>query len=1008
MIVYKLNLNEEDQKWFKITKILSDFDKYENASLIQKIIYKEIKNNLIDIIFESLIKKGCINKFELHPELVDDKILSNDYLRRIKKRGDNMLKVLNSQKIKEYGEGYYYVNNKKYKDIIVKKNSKINNINYVEYISKIGKTGDYWNTFYAVNWVSQIDFYFRFINQRVMFVTGATGQGKSTQVPKLYLYGLKSLLYKNNGKIVCTVPRKDPTMENTKSISSSMGIGIVEYSDYYDDNVSTLNHIVQYSVEGSSHKKNSNYFLRIVTDGTLLKIIQNNTLLKDVSKNNKILSSNKYDVVMIDEAHEHNTNMDIILTIMRHSLFYNNDLKLSIISATMEDDEPIFRRFYRFIDDNLTYPINLYNLSVGIDKNFIDRRYHISPPGATTQYKVEEFYEKNSDDVYENNAKLAVERIKKIFQTTNDGDILLFSTTISEINKLVEELNNSIPNNCIALPYHAKLDDQYKSISKEGKEEIEKIKFHRDDILKVFSKQIKESDAKVVNAKTYNRGCIIATNAAEASLTIKSLKYVVDIGFENSVSYNYDIDKKEAKIEKITEASRKQRKGRVGRVSSGSVYHMYPEGSREMVLPQYKISKEEFSLKFMELLSNNNKEIIETNLIKKLTTFKSDFDDNQIIKMKKLFTPEYIISKQYLIDNFYKTNINLNSSNLKQELYQYLFPSYLDGFSYNQLLDLSGFFYIINPFEKPRNIITGNFVDKSGNLENLSKDYLTKFYRKSLITNDLIIHENKIYKTDYNKFQNKIDLKIFRFDNNFKRGLITLTLLNDNLKNLDLLLIFIYIAITNIKINTKTLYNNSELYFYYDLFMKLNDRINFENFNDKIFTETKEISKKITDQNINSIEDILKFCKKNNYNIQKYNSIVKSLLDGNFSEQTLLETISNDENEIIKEELLKNNNIKDYIKLVNIDYDQIILLLEKSIKYKYMINKFKEEYDTELKNINNILNLYKSKDEFKIIILSFLSIFIDSVYFRDSDTTRNIYSNIKLDLKKKIQFRKFR
>ena len=54
----------------------------------------------------------------------------------------------------------------------------------------------------------------------------------------------------------------------------------------------------------------------------------------------------------------------------------------------------------------------------------------------------------------------------------------------------------------------------------------------------------------------------------KASLTIKSLKFVVDIGFENNdSSYNYDIDNEEVKIEKITEASRKQRKGRVGRVS---------------------------------------------------------------------------------------------------------------------------------------------------------------------------------------------------------------------------------------------------------------------------------------------------------------------------------------------------------------------------------------------------------------------------------------------------------
>lgn len=1003
VIVHKLNLNEVDQKWFKITKILSDFDKYENAKLIQSIIYKEIKDNLVDIIFESLIKKGCINKFELHPELVDDKILTTEFQKRKKKRGDNMLKVLNPEKIKEYGEGYYYANNKKYKDIIVKKDNKIKNINYVEYISQIGKTGDLWNTFYAVNWVSQIDFYFRFINQRVMLVTGATGQGKSTQVPKLYLYGLKSFLYKNNGKIICTVPRTDPTIENTKSISSSMGIGIEEYSEHYNENVATLNHIVQYKVDGSSHKKDSNYFLRIVTDGTLLQIIKNNTLLKNISKNKKILSSNIYDVVMIDEAHEHNPNMDMILTIMRHSLFYNNDLKLSIISATMEEDEPIFRRFYRFIDDNLTYPINLHNLSVGIDRNFIDRRYHISPPGATTQYKVDEFYENKSEDTYEANKKLAIERVIKIFQSTNEGDILLFSTTIKEIEALVEELNKSIPDNCIALPYYGKLDEQYKSISKEGKEEIEKITIHKSDIIKVFTKQIKETEAKKVNAKTYNRGCIIATNAAEASLTIKSLKYVVDIGFENTVSYNYDVDNVEVKIEKITEASRKQRKGRVGRVSSGIVYHMYPEGSRELVLPQYKITKDEFSPNFMNLLSNNSKELIETNLIKKLTTFKSNFDDNQIKIMKKPFTSEYIISNQYVIDDFYKSNINLNKSNLRQEMYQFLFPSFIDGFSYNQLLDLSGFFYIINPFEKVRNINSGNFVDSSGNLEILSEDYISKFYKKALITNDLVLYKNKVVKSNFNIIKDKIDLNIFRFDDNFRRGLITLTLLNNNFKNLVLSFIFIYHILSrkSTKINTKTLYKHSELYYYYDLFIQMNDIVNFNKFDDIILNETKEISKKIANQNITNIHDILALCKKYNYNIQKYNSIIKSLLEGKFSEETLLESISDDNNKLVKEELLKFNDIKEYLKLVKIDYDEMIYILEKSIKDRYLINKFSEKYNTELKNINNMFQYNKINDEFKIIMLSFLSVFINSVYFKEGDITRNIYSNIKLNLKKK-------
>ena len=123
-------------------------------------------------------------------------------------------------------------------------------------------------------------------------------------------------------------------------------------------------------------------------------------------------------------------------------------------------------------------------------------------------------------------------------------------------------------------------------------------------------------------------------------------------------------------------------------------------------------------------------------------------------------------------------------------------------------------------------------------------------------------------------------------------------------------------------------------------------------------------------------------------------------MDGDFTEETLLENISDDNNKLIKEELLKNNDIKEYIKLVNIDYDEIISLLEKSIKERYSINKFNEKYNDELKDINSMFKFSKYKDELKIIILSFLSAFINFVYFRENDNTRNIYSNIKLNLKK--------
>ena len=76
-----------------------------------------------------------------------------------------------------------------------------------------------WPTFYAMNWISQISFFHHYINNRVLMITGATGQGKSTQIPKLYLYALYMIDKNYNGKIICSVPRTVPAMENSEQIS---------------------------------------------------------------------------------------------------------------------------------------------------------------------------------------------------------------------------------------------------------------------------------------------------------------------------------------------------------------------------------------------------------------------------------------------------------------------------------------------------------------------------------------------------------------------------------------------------------------------------------------------------------------------------------------------------------------------------------------------------------------------------------------------------------------------
>src|SRR5439155_15322587 len=122
-----------------------------------------------------------------------------------------------------------------------------------------------------------------------------------------------------------------------------------------------------------------------------------------------------------------------ILTRMKYVAYFNNDIKLIIISATMDDDEPIYRRYYRNVNDNKMFPFNTFLQKYNLDRINIDRRIHISPPGATTQFEIKE---------YERPSSNAIDLVIEIINKTNDGDLLLFEPGRREISEAVEKINN--------------------------------------------------------------------------------------------------------------------------------------------------------------------------------------------------------------------------------------------------------------------------------------------------------------------------------------------------------------------------------------------------------------------------------------------------------------------------------------------------------------------------------------------------------------------------------------
>ena len=121
-----------------------------------------------------------------------------------------------------------------------------------------------------------------------------------------------------------------------------------------------------------------------------MEIRKNPLLKRERGKNYNLL--NKYDIIIVDEAHEHNKNMDLILSMSRNSCHHNNSLRLVILSATIDEDEPTYRRFYRNINDNKLYPLNRYIEEKKLDRINIDRRVHIAKPNQGTNYEIKEIY----------------------------------------------------------------------------------------------------------------------------------------------------------------------------------------------------------------------------------------------------------------------------------------------------------------------------------------------------------------------------------------------------------------------------------------------------------------------------------------------------------------------------------------------------------------------------------------------------------------------------------------
>jgi ATP-dependent helicase HrpA len=332
--------------------------------------------------------------------------------------------------------------------------------------------------------------------RQVLIVAGDTGSGKSTQLPQYCLESGRGM----DALIAHTQPRRLAARALAARIAEEVGQPLgrsVGFRVRFADQVSDATRLV------------------LMTDGLLLAALASDPLLQ------------RYDTVILDEAHERTLNVDLLMGVLKRLLPRRPDLKVIVTSATLDVE-----RISRFFDDA---PI----ITVSGRSHPIEVRYRESP-----------------DDAEDPDLPAAVLEAYQEIATEpgqiGSGDVLVFLPGEREIRDVGELLQRELQANV--------------------------------DVLELYSRLSWEQQSKIFQRGSRQR-IVLATNVAETSITVPGIRTVIDSGLARISRYSPRNRLQRLPIEPISRASADQRKGRCGRLGPGLCLRLYTESDFDARAP---------------------------------------------------------------------------------------------------------------------------------------------------------------------------------------------------------------------------------------------------------------------------------------------------------------------------------------------------------------------------------------------------------------------------------------
>jgi ATP-dependent RNA helicase DHX37/DHR1 len=430
-------------------------------------------------------------------------------------------------------------------------------------------------------------------NNNVLVVWGATGSGKTTQVPQMMFesgYGSKIGQTDGDGKAKGMIGVTQPRRVAAVSVSERVGTELCSLKD-------RVGYQIRFDTTVSKDTA-----IKFMTDGILLREIANDFILS------------RYSAIVIDEAHERSVNTDILIGMMSRIV----DLR-----AQMAKEEP-----------DKYYPLKLVIMSATLritDFTENTRLFRNGPPPIVKaegrQYPVTEHFARKTTHDYVDDM---FHKITRGHKKLPPGGMLCFLTGQQEIIQLAKKLRQHFPADtgsqvkqprvhvsaadapleiddmdAEAQPAPRKdeddddddsdieirgLDDEEddKEFVIEGEEQpVEALRVH---VLPLYSQLPTKQQLKVFEEPPAgSRLIVLATNVAETSLTIPGVRYVFDCGRSKEKKYEASTGVQTFEIDFISKASAAQRAGRAGRTGPGHCYRLFSSAVYERDFEDYAI-----------------------------------------------------------------------------------------------------------------------------------------------------------------------------------------------------------------------------------------------------------------------------------------------------------------------------------------------------------------------------------------------------------------------------------